>query len=75
MTQTIAARIELGPSGRPPKAVTLPRLRLLSASRKGIFATVPFDEQHLHVLVDAEEAMAAVAEDSTAFAELWWGSS
>lgn len=41
--------------------------------RGKIFATAPPDEQHLHVLVDEDEARAAVAEDSTAFAELWWG--
>lgn len=41
--------------------------------RGKIFATVPPDEQHLHVLVDEQEARAVVAEDGAAFEELWWG--
>ncbi len=41
--------------------------------RGKIFATAPPDEQHLHVLVDEDEARPAVAEDSTAFEELLWG--
>ncbi len=41
--------------------------------RGKIFATVPPDGQYLHVLVDEDEARAAVAEDCTAFEELWWG--
>ena len=38
-----------------------------------IFATVPPDGRHLHVFVDEHETRATVAEDGTAFEELWWG--
>ncbi|MFN3651498.1 MAG: MmcQ/YjbR family DNA-binding protein [Armatimonadota bacterium] len=38
-----------------------------------IIATVPPDGEHLHVFVDEGETRAAVAEDSSAFEELWWG--
>lgn len=38
-----------------------------------IFATMPPDDEHLHVFVDEAETLAAVSEDSGAFEELWWG--
>ena len=41
--------------------------------RGKIFATVPPDEEHLHIFVDAMETAAAVAHDPQAFEELWWG--
>jgi len=40
---------------------------------KGIFVTVPPDEQHVHVLVAEEDVRAAVAEHPEEFEELWWG--
>jgi hypothetical protein len=41
--------------------------------RGKIFATVPPDDQHLHVFVDEGEVHAAVAEDPAAFESLLWG--
>jgi hypothetical protein len=38
-----------------------------------IFATVP-DEQHLRVMAQEGEILAAVAEDASACSEFWWGS-
>jgi hypothetical protein len=38
-----------------------------------IFATVPPDDEHLHVFVDEGEVRAAVAEDPAAFEPLLWG--
>ena len=37
-----------------------------------VFATLP-DEEHLNVMVDPDEAGAAVAEAPEACEELWWG--
>ena len=57
-----------------PGATEEPHFEKTSFRVRGkIFATVPPDEQHLHVLVGEGEARAAVADDSTAFEELWWG--
>jgi hypothetical protein len=47
----------------------IPSLRV----RGKIFATVP-DEQHVRVMVDRGEILAAVAEDPEACSEFWWGS-
>jgi len=41
--------------------------------RGKIFATVPPDDEHLHVFVDEAEVHAAVAEDPAAFEPLLWG--
>jgi hypothetical protein len=41
--------------------------------RGKIFATVPPDDEHLHVFVGEEEVHAAVAEDPAAFEPLMWG--
>ena len=41
--------------------------------RGKIFATVPPDDEHLHVFVDEGEVQAAVAEDPAAFEPLLWG--
>jgi hypothetical protein len=41
--------------------------------RGRIFATVPPDDEHLHVFVDEGEVHAAVAEDPAAFEPLLWG--
>ena len=41
--------------------------------RGKIFATVPPDEEHLHVFVDEDAVRAAVAHESAACEELWWG--
>ena len=57
-----------------PEATEEPHFDKASFRVRGrIFATVPPDEQHLHVFVHEDEARAVVAEDSTAFEELWWG--
>ena len=57
-----------------PEATEEPHFDKASFRVRGkIFATVPPDGMHLHVLVDDYEARAAVAEDSSAFEELWWG--
>ena len=57
-----------------PKATEEPHFDKASFRVRGkIFATVPPDGQYLHVLVDENEARAAVAENRTAFEELWWG--
>ncbi len=57
-----------------PETTEEPHFDKVSFRVRGkIFATVPPDEEHLHVLVDEDEARAAVAEDSNAFEELWWG--
>lgn len=47
----------------------------MSSFRVGgkIFSTVPPDEVHLHVFVDAQEVHACVAEDPAAFEPLMWG--
>ena len=41
--------------------------------RGKIFATVPPEQRHLHIMVDEAEARACAAEDPDAFEELWWG--
>ena len=41
--------------------------------RGKIFATVPVDAAHLHAFVTEAETRASVAEDPSAFEELWWG--
>ena len=41
--------------------------------RGKIFATIPPDDEHLHVFVDEGEVRAAVAEDPAAFEPLLWG--
>lgn len=41
--------------------------------RGKIFATVPPDEEHLHVLLDLEDAEAAVAESPASVELLLWG--
>ena len=41
--------------------------------RGKIFATVPPDDEHLHVFVGEEEVRAAVAADPAAFEPLLWG--
>jgi hypothetical protein len=41
--------------------------------RGKIFATVPPDDEHLHVFVDEGEVRAAVADDPAAFEPLLWG--
>ena len=37
-----------------------------------IFATVP-DEQHVRIMLDQQDILAAVAEEPHACAESWWG--
>jgi hypothetical protein len=57
-----------------PEASEQPHFDMASFRVRGkIFATVPPDETRLHVFVDDDETSAAVAEDPTAFEELWWG--
>jgi hypothetical protein len=57
-----------------PEASEEPHFDMSSFRIRGkIFATVSPDETRLHVFVDEGESRAAVAADSRAFEELWWG--
>lgn len=57
-----------------PEAAEQPHFDMASFRVRGkIFATVPPEGRHLHVFVDDPEVRASVAEDPTAFEELWWG--
>lgn len=58
-----------------PGTTEEPHFDMISFRVRGkIFATVPPDEQHLHVFVDEAETQACVAEDPAAFEPLLWGS-
>lgn len=57
-----------------PGATEEPHFDMSSFRVRGkIFATVPPDDEHLHVFVDEGEVHAAVAEDPAAFEPLRWG--
>jgi len=57
-----------------PGATEEPHFDMSSFRVRGkIFATVPPDDEHLHVFVDEGEVHAAVAEDPAAFEPLLWG--
>jgi hypothetical protein len=57
-----------------PGATEQPHFDMISFRVRGkIFATVPPDEQHLHVFVDEAESRACVAEKPAAFEPLLWG--
>jgi predicted DNA-binding protein (MmcQ/YjbR family) len=57
-----------------PEATEEPHFDMSSFRVRGkIFATVPPDEAHVHVLVDEEEITASVAENPATFAPLRWG--
>ena len=57
-----------------PEATEEPHFEKSSFRIRGkIFATVPSGGEHLHVFVDEHEIRASVAEDPSAFEELWWG--
>jgi hypothetical protein len=57
-----------------PEATESPHHDMTSFRVRGkIFATAPPDGSRLHVFVDESETKASVAEDPSAFAELWWG--
>jgi hypothetical protein len=57
-----------------PEATEEPHFEKSSFRVRGkIFATVPEGRAHLNVFVDEHEARASVADDPTAFEELWWG--
>lgn len=57
-----------------PETTEEPHFDMASFRIRGkIFATVPPDEEHLHVFVDESEATASAVEDPVAFTELWWG--
>jgi hypothetical protein len=57
-----------------PGATEEPHFDMASFRVRGkIFATVPPDDEHLHVFVDEGEVHAAVAEDPAAFEPLLWG--
>lgn len=57
-----------------PEATEEPHFDMASFRVRGkIFATVPPDGRHAHVMVDEEEARAAAASDPRAYEELWWG--
>ncbi len=56
-----------------PEAAEAPHHGFPSFRVRGkIFATWP-DEEHLHVLLDADDARRAVAADPGCCEELWWG--
>lgn len=57
-----------------PEATEEPHFDMSSFRVRGkIFATVPPDGEHLHIFVDQHEVKASVAEDPSAFEQLWWG--
>jgi len=57
-----------------PATTEEPHFNMASFRVRGkIFATVPPDDEHLHVFVDEGEVRAAVAEDQAAFEPLLWG--
>src|SRR5215471_17129755 len=57
-----------------PATTEEPHFDMASFRVRGkIFATVPPDDEHLHVFVDEAEVHAAVAEDPAAFEPLVWG--
>jgi hypothetical protein len=58
-----------------PGVTEEPHFDMISFRVRGkIFATVPPDEQHLHVFVDEEDTKACVQENPAAFEQLMWGS-
>ena len=57
-----------------PEANEEPHHQYNSFRVKGkIFATVPPDNQHLHVFVDEQRRKLAISMFPDAYAELWWG--
>jgi hypothetical protein len=57
-----------------PETTEQPHFEMSSFRVRGkIYATVPPDEEHLHVFVDEDATRAAVAHPSGACEELWWG--
>ncbi|MEA2828698.1 MAG: hypothetical protein QOG43_3137 [Actinomycetota bacterium] len=57
-----------------PEAVEQPHFESASFRIRGrIFATLPADGEHLHVMVDVDEARAVAAQSGPAFEELSWG--
>jgi hypothetical protein len=56
-----------------PEATEEPHFESASFRIRGrIFATLPPDGDHVHVMGDADESRAAAAEGGSAFEELWW---
>jgi len=41
--------------------------------RGKIIATVPPDERHIHIFIDADQARSVAAGAPSSFEELWWG--
>ena len=57
-----------------PETTEQPHFEKSSFRVRGkIFAAVPPGGEQLHVFVDEHETRASVAEDPSAFEELWWG--
>jgi hypothetical protein len=57
-----------------PEATEEPHFDNISFRVGGkIFATVPPDEEYLHVFVDRAEVAASVADDPSTYEELRWG--
>jgi len=57
-----------------PEATEEPHFDSASFRIRGrIFATLPADGEHLHVMVDVDESRAVAADGGPAFEELWWG--
>jgi hypothetical protein len=59
-----------------PEVTEEPHFHLSSFRVRGkIFATVPPDEEHIHIFVDEPEREIAVATNPKATEKLWWGKS
>jgi len=57
-----------------PETTESPHFESASFRIRGrIFATLQPDGEHLHVLVDDEEARAVAGGEGPAYEELWWG--
>ena len=57
-----------------PEVTEEPHFHLSSFRVRGkIFATVPPDEEHLHIFVDEQERELAIAVNPRACEKLWWG--
>jgi hypothetical protein len=57
-----------------PEVTEEPHFHLSSFRVKGkIFATVPPDEEHLHIFVGEQERELAIAVNPRACEKLWWG--
>ena len=57
-----------------PEVTEEPHHQLSSFRVRGkIFATVPTDEEHLHIFVSEEERQIAITINPETYEKLWWG--